>query len=189
MVIATVEEEGRLRGDLMLAAEHASARAINQVLLRARGILSLAVGQEIYDRLGLLHERRGRPSPNPGAPRAVTTIEATSGVTTGISAHDRARTIAVAVNPKSGPADVRQPGHVPVLLAADGGVSDRARPVEAAVELSRLAGMRPAGVLSELLAADGELAGADELERISGEISAPLLAVASLAARRSKARR
>lgn len=180
-VIATVEEGGRLRGDLMLAAEHADPAGVNGILLHARGLFSLAVDELIYTQLGLRPERRGRLSPNPAAPRAMTTIEATVGVTTGISAGDRARTIAAAIAPGAQPADVRQPGHVPVLLAADAGVRERALPTEAAVDLSRLAGLRAAGVLSEILGPDGELADLSELERVGDETGAPLLAVDQLA--------
>lgn len=180
-VIGTVEDGGRRRGDLMLAAEFADARRVNEVLLNARGLLSLAVDEGIYAQLGL-NSRRGRLSPNPGAPRAMTTIEATSGVTTGISAGDRALTIAAAVAVDAEPGHVREPGHVPVLLAAQGGVRERALPVEAAVELSRLAGLRAAGLLSEVLDPDGELADLAELERVGARIGAPLLAVDELAA-------
>lgn len=186
-VIFTVGEHGRLRGDLTLAAQHARAESVNVLLLHARGLLSLAVAAEIYDRLGLRLERSRRLSPNPGAPRAMTTIEASAGVTTGISAADRACTIAAAVSPTAGPGDVREPGHVPVLLAASGGVRERPRPVEAVVELSRLAGLAPAGVLSEVLDRDGELAGIEDLERLGEELGAPLLAVDELVAHRPEA--
>lgn len=181
LVVASVEDQGRQRGDLMLAAVYADARAINEILLWARGVLSLAVGEEVYARLGLRAERH-RLTPNPGAPRAMTTIEATEGVTTGISAGDRALTVAAAVAPDAEPTDVRQPGHVPVLLAAAGGVGARVRPVEAAVDLSRLAGITPAGVICEVLDADGGLAGATELDRLSDRLGAPLLPIEALAA-------
>lgn len=188
LVVATVEDGGRQRGDLMLAAEHADASAINRMLLQGRGLLSLAIGEEIYARLGLRPERR-RLSPNPGAPRVMTTIEATEGVTTGISAADRARTVAAAIDPGAQPGDVRQPGHVPALLAAPEGVRARVRPVEAAVDLARLAGLVPAGVLCEALDAEGELAGELELQRLSDALGAPLLPIAELAAHLRAAQR
>jgi 3,4-dihydroxy 2-butanone 4-phosphate synthase / GTP cyclohydrolase II len=187
-IVATVEDGGRRRGDLMLAAVHADASSINEMLLRARGVLSLAIGEEVYARLGLRAERR-RLTPNPGAPRAMTTIEATAGVTTGISATDRARTVAAAIDPAAAPGDVRQPGHVPVLLAAAAGVRARVSPVEAAVDLSRLAGLTPAGVLCEALDGDGELAGTAELRRLAGLLGAPLLPIEKLAAHLHEARR
>lgn len=186
-VILTAEERGRVRGNLCLAAQGVSAGSINQLLLHARGLLSLAVAAGIYDRLGLRPERSRRLAPNPCAPRAMTTIEAATGITTGISAADRARTIAVVADPGSGPGDVSEPGHVPVLLAAPGGLGERPQPVEAVVELSALAGQPAAGVLSEVLDGNGELAGVEDLERLGAELGAPLLAVEELLAHRAGA--
>ncbi len=142
---------------LVVAADHADAGAINAMATDARGLISLALTASHCDRLGLAlqHGRRHEPSGRP----FTLSIEARHGVTTGISAEDRAVTIAAAIAADAGPASVVVPGHVFPLRARDGGTVERFGRPEAAIDLARLAGGTPAAVLCTLLDDDGEIAG------------------------------
>ncbi|MBN9622788.1 MAG: 3,4-dihydroxy-2-butanone-4-phosphate synthase [Actinobacteria bacterium] len=163
MVLLRDDCERHGEGDLLVAAEAADAEAINFMGTEARGLVCLALSTERCAELGLeqIGNRGNRSSLGDSA---MVSIEAREGVTTGISAEDRARTIAVAVDPASGPEDLVQPGHVLPLRARPGGILERAGRTEAAVELTNLAGLRGAGVLCQVMREDGHMARDEDLE-------------------------
>jgi len=163
MVLLRDGEGATASGYLLAAAETVGAEEVNFMACEGRGLICLALTAERCAELGL--ERippRGLAEPSK---EFTVSIEAREGVSTGISAADRARTIAVAADPASGPDDLRTPGHVFPLRARPGGLRERAGEAEAAVELLRLAGLRPAAVLCEVLDEDGRLARGAALER------------------------
>jgi 3,4-dihydroxy 2-butanone 4-phosphate synthase / GTP cyclohydrolase II len=148
-------------GDVIIPAQFATPRAINFMAMHARGLICLAVTGERSRQLDLAPMT---PRNEAGHGTAFTvSIEARDGVTTGISAHDRAHTIAVAIDSSKGPRDIVSPGHVFPLVARDGGVLVRAGHTEAAVDISRLAGLTPAGVICEIMNEDGSMARLPEL--------------------------
>lgn len=143
-------------GDIVIPAQFATPERITQMATYARGLICLAITRERAVQLELPPMTTNNQS---GHGTAFTvSIEAREGVTTGISAHDRARTIAVAINHQSGPQDIVTPGHVFPLVARDGGVLVRAGHTEAAVDISKLAGLFPAGVICEVMNEDGSMA-------------------------------
>ena len=159
-----------LRGgdiDLVVAARFADAAAVNFLATHARGLICLALPPERALRMGiaLLNSGRDRQSGRPFGQ----SIEAGEGVTTGISAEDRARTVAVAIDPASDASDLVSPGHVFPLIARAGGVRERPGAVEAAIDLCRLAGVGDAAVMSAVLRDDGEMARAGDLSRLIAE--------------------
>jgi 3,4-dihydroxy-2-butanone 4-phosphate synthase len=141
---------------LVLAAEFTSAEAINFMAKEARGLICLALTAERCDELGL--EPISRPGGGDAESGFMVSIESREGVTTGISAHDRSRTIRTAVDPSQGPMDLVQPGHVMPLRARPGGIFERAGQAEAAVDLARLAGIEPAAIVCTVLDEDGATA-------------------------------
>ena len=167
MVILVDEEDRENEGDLMLAAQRVRPEDINFMAREARGLICLALTVEHGRRLGLAPMVRDNTSPQ--HTNFTESIEAASGVTTGISAQDRARTIRVAVASGAKAADLTRPGHVFPLLARPGGVLTRAGHTEAAVDLARLAGATPAGVLVEILNPDGSMARRAQLEDFARE--------------------
>ena len=156
MFILVDEEDRENEGDLVIPASMATAEAVNFMAKHARGLICLAMDSARVEALGLPLMQRSN-SERLGTAFTVS-IEARHGVTTGISAADRARTIAAAVDPGSGPADIVTPGHIFPLLARDGGVLERAGHTEAAVDVSRLAGHGPSGVICEIMNDDGTMA-------------------------------
>lgn len=152
-----VDDEGRENeGDLVIPAEKADAEAVNFMAKHGRGLICLSMTRDRVEHLGLQYMAPKNQSPHQTA--FTVSIEAREGVTTGISAADRARTIAVAIDPAKGRTDIVSPGHVFPLVAQDGGVLVRAGHTEAAVDISRLAGMNPAGVICEIMNDDGTMA-------------------------------
>src|ERR687896_1118437 len=143
-------------GDLTIAAQFATPEAINFMAMHARGLICLCLTEERCDELGL--RQMAERNETPFGTAFTVSIEAREGVTTGISAHDRARTIQVAIDPTKGPRDIVQPGHVFPLRARRGGVLRRQGQTEAAVDLARLAGLIPAGVVCEIMNDDGTMA-------------------------------
>jgi 3,4-dihydroxy 2-butanone 4-phosphate synthase/GTP cyclohydrolase II len=148
-------------GDLVIAAQFATPEAVNFMTKEARGLICLCLTEERCDQLGLRQMTDRNEAPNSTA--FTVSIEAREGITTGISAPDRSRTIQVAVDPSSGPQDLVQPGHVFPLRARRGGVLERAGQTEAAVDLARLAGLIPAGVVCEVMNEDGTMARVPDL--------------------------
>jgi 3,4-dihydroxy 2-butanone 4-phosphate synthase / GTP cyclohydrolase II len=148
-------------GDLVVSAQFATPEAVNFMATHARGLICLCLAEDRCDELGLrpMTERNEAPL---GTAFTVS-IEAREGVTTGISAHDRSHTIQVAIHPQAKPHDLVQPGHVFPLRARPGGVLQRAGQTEAAVDLARMAGLNPAGVVCEVMNEDGTMARVSDL--------------------------
>lgn len=155
MFILVDHEDRENEGDLVIPAQMCTPTAINFMATHGRGLICLTLPGERLDALGLPLMAQANSSRHETA--FTVSIEAREGVTTGISAHDRARTVAVAIDPRSGPQDIATPGHVFPLRARDGGVLVRAGHTEAAVDISRLAGLNPAGVICEIMNEDGTM--------------------------------
>src|SRR4051812_3479537 len=145
MVVVVDDEDRENEGDLVIAAQFATPDAINFMATHARGLICLCLTEDRADELGLRPMTEHNEAPLQTA--FTVSIEAREGVTTGISAHDRSHTIQVAIHPGSKPEDLVQPGHVFPLRAKRGGVLERTGQTEAAVDLARLAGLTPAGVV------------------------------------------
>ena len=161
MFILVDDEDRENEGDLVIPAQMATPDAINFMATHGRGLICLALSKERVDHLGL-----GLMSRNNGTRHETAftvSIEAREGVTTGISAADRARTISVAIDGSKGPDDIVTPGHVFPLVAKDGGVLVRTGHTEAAVDVARLAGLNPSGVICEVMKDDGTMARLDDL--------------------------
>ncbi len=156
MFILIDHESRENEGDLVIPAQMATPDAINFMATHGRGLICLSLTGERLDSLGLPMMSASNSSRHETA--FTVSIEAREGVTTGISAHDRARTIAVAIDATSGPQDIATPGHVFPIRAREGGVLVRAGHTEAAVDVSRLAGLNPSGVICEVMNADGTMA-------------------------------
>ena len=174
-------EDADTAGSLIVAAEFADAAAVNFMVKEARGLVCLALTDRRCRELGLATMERGQGERVTPLPLTVT-IEAATGVTTGISAADRARTIAVAIDPGAGPADLVVPGHVSPLRSAPGGVLERPYVAEAAVELAALAGLTAAAVVCQVLAEDGSSARLDDLRESAARHGFALASVTSLIA-------
>ncbi|HRO66142.1 MAG TPA: 3,4-dihydroxy-2-butanone-4-phosphate synthase [Pseudobdellovibrionaceae bacterium] len=163
MVVLVDDEDRENEGDLVLAADHVSASAINFMACEARGLVCLALGAEQVDRLQLPQMVRDEMNFSPNKTAFTVSIEAATGVTTGISAADRAHTIRVASSPQARPQDVHMPGHIFPIRARDGGVLKRAGHTEGSVDLARLAGLNPAAVICEVVNLDGTMARVPDL--------------------------
>ena len=184
MVILVDEEDRENEGDLVLAADHVTPEAINFMAKHGRGLICLTLTRERCEQLQLppMATRNGTKH---GTAFTVS-IEAATGVTTGISAADRARTVQVAVDPNRGPDDLVSPGHVFPLVARDGGVLVRTGHTEAAVDISRMAGLTPAGVICEIMNDDGTMARLPDLEVFAKEHGLKIGTIADLIEYRSR---
>ena len=182
MVVVCDDEDRENEGDLTLAAQFATPEAINFMAKHGRGLICLALSPERCDELGL--DLMAAKNETPFETAFTVAIEAREGVTTGISAADRAHTIQVAVDPETKPRDLVQPGHVFPLKAKSGGVLERTGQTEAAVDLARLAGLNPAGVICEILNDDGTMARVPDLIPYCREHSLKMITVADLIAYR-----
>jgi len=156
MFILVDDENRENEGDLVIPAEMADAEAINFMAKYGRGLICLALNDDRVEKLGL--DLMSRRNDTRHGTAFTVSIEARDGITTGISAADRARTVAVAIDPESGPGEIATPGHIFPLLARDGGVLVRAGHTEASVDVARMAGLRPAGVICEIMNDDGTMA-------------------------------
>ncbi len=161
MFILVDDDDRENEGDLIIPAQMATPEAINFMARHGRGLICLALAKERADQLGLEPMARSNQSRNETA--FTVSIEAKDGISTGISAGDRARTIAVAIDSANGPDALVSPGHVFPLVARPGGVLVRAGHTEAAVDVSRLAGLNPSGVICEIMREDGTMARLDDL--------------------------
>lgn len=161
MFILVDDEDRENEGDLIIPAQMATPDAINFMATHGRGLICLTLTRARVDQLGLDLMSRANGTRHETA--FTTSIEAREGVTTGISAADRARTVSVAIDASKGKADIVTPGHVFPLIARDGGVLVRAGHTEAAVDISRLAGLNPSGVICEIMKDDGTMARMDDL--------------------------
>ena len=164
MVVIVDDEDRENEGDLIMAAEMVKPSDINFMVTHARGLVCLSLTRERCRQLGLPPMVRDNTSQH--GTNFTVSIEAAEGVTTGISAYDRAHTIRTAVRPDAKPQDLSQPGHIFPLTSQPGGVLNRAGHTEAASDLALLAGLEPAGVLVEILNADGSMARRPQLEDI-----------------------
>lgn len=182
MVILVDDEDRENEGDLCMAAEMVTPDAINFMATHGRGLICLSMSPDIIEQLGLPMMVRDNKSPY-GTGFTIS-IEATTGVTTGISAADRARTIEAAVDPEATPRDIISPGHVFPLRARKGGVLVRTGQTEGSVDLSRLAGLRTAGVICEIMKDDGTMARMPDLEVFAAEHDLKIVTVADLVAYR-----
>src|SRR5213080_2376177 len=184
MVVVCDDEDRENEGDLTMAAQFATPEAVNFMATHGRGLICLSLTPQRCDELGLdlMAAKNESPFETPFA----VSIEAREGVTTGISAHDRAHTIQVAVDPESRPRDLVQPGHVFPLKSKAGGVLERAGQTEAAVDLARLAGLNPAGVICEVMNDDGTMARVPELQDYCARHGLCMITVADLIAYRRR---
>jgi 3,4-dihydroxy 2-butanone 4-phosphate synthase/GTP cyclohydrolase II len=184
MVVVCDAEDRENEGDLTLAAQFATPEAINFMAKEARGLICLALDPKRCDELGL--DLMAAKNESPFQTAFTVSIEAREGVTTGISAHDRARTIQVAIDPRSKPEDLVQPGHIFPLKAKQGGVLERAGQTEAAVDLARMAGLTTAGVICEIMNDDGTMARVPDLAKYCERHGLKMVTVSDLIAYRRK---
>ncbi len=183
MVVLIDEEDRENEGDLVQAADHVSPQAINFMAKHGRGLICLTLTRERCERLQLppMAARNGTKH----STAFTVSIEAATGVTTGISAADRARTISVAVAPQAKPGDLVQPGHVFPLQAQDGGVLMRAGHTEAGCDLAAMAGLSPSAVICEIMNDDGTMARLPDLESFALEHGLKIGTIADLIQHRS----
>jgi 3,4-dihydroxy 2-butanone 4-phosphate synthase/GTP cyclohydrolase II len=182
MVVVCDDADRENEGDLTLAAQFATPEAINFMAKHGRGLICLALTPERCDELGL--DLMAAKNESPFETAFTVSVEAREGVTTGISAADRARTVQVAIDPGSAPRDLVQPGHIFPLKAKPGGVLERTGQTEAAVDLARLAGLNPSGVICEVMNDDGTMARVPDLERYCARHELKMITVADLIAYR-----
>ena len=187
MVIVCDSEERENEGDLVMAAQFATPEAVNFMATHGRGLICLALTERRCEELGLQPSVRRNESPHGTA--FMEAIEAREGTSTGISAPDRSRTIMVAVNPSSGPGDLVKPGHVFPLRAKPGGTLERAGHTEAAVDLARIAGLTPAGVICEVQKADGTMARLEDLGPYAEEHGLKMVTIAQIIEHRRRTER
>jgi 3,4-dihydroxy 2-butanone 4-phosphate synthase/GTP cyclohydrolase II len=178
MVVVVDSPDRENEGDLCMAAEHVNADAINFMATHGRGLICLTLTPERCEELGLQMMVQHNQTPYETA--FTVSIEAREGIETGISAQDRAHTIEVACATATGPRDIIKPGHVFPLRARPGGVLERTGQTEASVDLARLAGVRPAGVICEVMKADGTMARVPDLVRFCAEHGLKLCSVSDL---------
>jgi 3,4-dihydroxy 2-butanone 4-phosphate synthase/GTP cyclohydrolase II len=184
MVVVCDDEDRENEGDLTMAAQFATPEAVNFMAKEGRGLICLALTGERCDELGL--DLMAAKNESPFETAFTVSVEARDGVTTGISAADRARTIQVAIDPRSTPRDLVRPGHIFPLKAKPGGVLERTGQTEAAVDLARLAGLNPAGVICEVMRDDGKMARVPDLVRYCERHGLKMITVADLIAYRRR---
>ncbi len=184
MFILVDDEDRENEGDLVIPAQFATPDAVNFMARHARGLICLALTRARCETLGLKLMAQSNGSRHETA--FTVSIEAREGVTTGISAADRARTIAVAINPECGAADIVSPGHIFPLMARDGGTLVRTGHTEAAVDIARLAGLTPAGVICEIMNEDGTMARLPDLVSFAQYHNLKLGTIADLIAYRRR---
>jgi 3,4-dihydroxy 2-butanone 4-phosphate synthase/GTP cyclohydrolase II len=184
IIIVADDEDRENEGDLVCAAELVTPEMINFMTLHGRGLICLALTGERCDQLGLPQMAERNTEELSTAFTVSIDAERRFGVTTGISASDRATTIHVAINPETQPSDLRRPGHIFPLRARKGGVLQRVGQTEASVDLARLAGLVPAGVICEILNPDGSMARRPELQEMSRQHHLTFVTVAQLVAHR-----
>jgi len=180
MIVLVDDEDRENEGDLFVAAERATPEAINFMAQHARGLISLALTEQRVRELGLQLIADDTGNTTRFGTAFATPIDARQGVSSGMSAHDRARTIAVAIADETRPADLIRPGRLLTLRAVEGGVLARRGHTEAAVDLARMAGLRPAGVICEIMNEDGTMARMQALEAFSQRHGIKILRIADL---------
>ncbi len=184
MIILVDDEDRENEGDLTVAAEKVTPEIINFMAKHGRGLVCLALGPSWVERLNL--ELQPRRNESRFGTAFTVSIEAAQGVTTGISAYDRATTILTAVQDRVAPEDISTPGHIFPLRAREGGVLVRAGQTEGSVDLSKLAGLKPAAVICEIMRDDGNMARMPDLEEFAREHSLKIATIEDLIRYRSK---
>ena len=187
MFVLVDDEDRENEGDLVIPAQFATPEAINFMAKHARGLICLALTRGRVEKLGLPLMAQANGTRHQTA--FTVSIEAREGVTTGISAADRSHTVAVAINPETGRDDIVTPGHVFPLVARDGGTLVRAGHTEAAVDLARLAGLNPSGVICEIMNDDGSMARMPDLVSFAQRHGLKLGTIADLIAHRRRTER
>ena len=182
LIIVVDDENRENEGDLLIAAEKVTPDSINFMIKHARGLVCMPLTGQRLDELNIPMMVNQNTSAHCTA--FTVSIEAKHGVTTGISAYDRAHTIKTVIDEKTKPEDIARPGHIFPLRAKDGGALIRAGHTEAAVDLAKLAGLYPAGVICEILNSDGTMARMPELEKIAEEFGLKIVSIADLIAYR-----
>ncbi|MBI3937388.1 MAG: GTP cyclohydrolase II [Betaproteobacteria bacterium] len=180
LVILVDDEDRENEGDLFIAAERATPEAIAFMATRGRGLVSLALTEERMRELGLSLIADDQGNTTKFGTAFATPIDAREGVGSGMSAYDRARTVQVAIAGSTRPADLIRPGRLQTLRAVDGGVLARRGHTEAAVDLARIAGLKPAGVICEIMKEDGAMARMPDLERFAAQHDIKILRIADL---------
>jgi len=188
MVILVDDEDRENEGDLFVAAERATPEAINFMAAEGRGLVSLALTEERMRQLGISLIADDLGNTTRFGTAFATPVDAREGVGSGMSAHDRARTIAVAIADGTRPSDLIRPGRLQTLRAVDGGVLARRGHTEAAVDLARMAGLKPAGVICEVMKPDGTMARMPDLEAFAARHGIKILRIADLIEYRSHER-
>ncbi|MNS37731.1 Riboflavin biosynthesis protein RibBA [compost metagenome] len=178
MVVVVDDEDRENEGDLIIAGDLTTPEAINFMATHARGLICLAIPGEQARRLKL--DPMSQQNTDPQGTAFTVSVDAVADVTTGISAADRAKTVHVTIDPDAKPADLRRPGHIFPVVAKDGGVLERAGHTEAAVDLARLAGLKPAGVICEVLNPDGTMARLPQLAAFAKAHGLLLTSIAQL---------
>ena len=178
MLILIDDEDRENEGDLIMAADFVTPQAINFMSRFGRGLICLPMANELVDKLEL--EMMTRKNGSPYGTAFTVSIEATTGVSTGISAEDRARTIKVAIDPLSQPKDLISPGHVFPLRARAKGVLERQGQTDGSVDLARLAGLTPAAVICEIINDDGTMSRRDDLQKFSEQHDIPMVTIKDL---------
>lgn len=182
MIILVDDEDRENEGDLVLAAEYATPAAINFMATYGRGLICLSLESKRVDELQI-----PMMTPNNQSPRKTAftvSIEAKHGITTGISAQDRAHTIRVAVDPTKGPQDILSPGHIFPLRAQEGGVLVRAGHTEGSIDLMKMAGLNPSAVICEIMNEDGTMARLGSLKEFAAKHGTPIISIKEVIARR-----
>lgn len=179
-IVMADDEDRENEGDVIIAAEFATPQAINFLITNCRGVLCLSMTKERADKLRL--SQMVTPSLDPCGTAFTQSIDATEefGVSTGVSAYDRSKTIQVAIDDKTKPTDLIRPGHVFPLVAREGGVLERVGHTEASVDLTRLAGLKPAAVICEIVNEDGTMARRDDLSNFAKKHNIKFVTVAQL---------
>lgn len=167
MVLLVDDEDRENEGDLVLAADHVNPAMINFMAMEARGLICLTMTGQQVERLQLPQMVRDDQNFSPNKTAFTVSIEASWGISTGISAADRAHTIKVASNPEAKPSDIHMPGHIFPIRAQQGGVLKRAGHTEGSVDLAKLAGLNPAAVICEVMNPDGTMARVPELKKFA----------------------
>jgi 3,4-dihydroxy 2-butanone 4-phosphate synthase/GTP cyclohydrolase II len=183
-IIIVDDEDRENEGDLMVAAEQITPEAINFMTKYGRGLICLSLTKDRLQELQIplmVQENTAR-----FGTAFTISIDAKEGITTGISAHDRAKTVLTATDPKTRPSDLARPGHIFPLQAKDGGTLERAGQTEAAIDMARLAGLTPAGVICEIMNEDGSMARMPQLERFADKHGIFILTIAELIKYRMK---
>src|SRR3954452_479548 len=179
MIVLVDDENRENEGDLVIAAEKVTPEAINFMVRHGCGLVCLALAPHLCDRMHL--ELQPSNNPDPGATPFTQKIDARTGITTGTSAFDRARTIEVAIDERSVPNDlVKDKGHVDGLRAREGGVLVRAGHTEGSVDLARLAGLKPAAVICEIIREDGHMARLPDLREFAAKHGLKMCTIADL---------